>query len=423
MNSSAWDVIVIGGGPAGSCAAALLAAKGRRVLVLEKDHFPRYHIGESLIPYCYYPLQRLGLVDALNDTSFPRKYSVQFVSQEGRVSQPFYFDQHLEGPAAQTWQVTRSEFDHLLLTNARATGASVREGTQVTRIRYADGQAVGVECRTGRGEPTQESARVVVDASGRNALALARNRWRRPDPGLKKVAVWTYFDGAVRDPGKDEGATTVAYVHRASWFWYIPQQNDRVSVGVVGEKDELFGSDRDAAAAFERAADCNPWIRQHLAPGRRVESYRVTSDFSYRSAHCAGDGLVLVGDALAFLDPVFSSGVLLALKSGELAADAVDAALSAGDVSAGRFREYGVTMRRGIEAMRRLVYAFYDESFSFRSMLQRHPHLQADLTDCLIGHVDRPFDELFAAMEEFASLPPPLPHGLPHEPMVPAVGA
>jgi flavin-dependent dehydrogenase len=355
------------------------------------------------------------MVEKLNATAFPRKYSVQFVSPAGRLSQPFYFDQHLDGPASQTWQVTRSEFDHMLADNAREKGAKIIEGAQVLRILYRDGQAIGVEVREPGGTTRHRFSRLVIDASGRNALAMARNRWRKPDPGLKKVAIWTYYEGAMRDPGKDEGATTVAYVHRKAWFWYIPQQEDRVSVGLVGAKDELFAESRDPETAFQLAVKQNTWVADYLAPGRQVQPCQVTSDFSYRSAHCASDGLVLVGDALAFLDPVFSSGVLLALKSGELAADAADAALAAGDVSAMRFRDYGETMRRGIEAMRNLVYAFYDEGFSFRSILQRHPHLQPDLTDCLIGHVDRPFDALFAAMKEVARLPAPLPYGTPHE--------
>jgi flavin-dependent dehydrogenase len=191
--------------------------------------------------------------------------------------------------------------------------------------------------------------------------------------------------------------------------------DDRVSVGVVGEKAYLYRDNRDPAEIFAREVGCNAWIRDHLARGRRVEPHLVTSDFSYRSRYCAEDGLVLIGDAFAFLDPVFSSGVLLALKSGELAGDAVHAALAAGDVSASRFRDYGERMCTGIEAMRRLVYTFYDDGFSFREVLQAHPELQADLTDCLIGHLDRDYDTLFDAVREFARLPEPLAHGRPLE--------
>lgn len=409
------DAVIIGAGPAGTCAAAVLAAHGRRVLVLEKEPFPRYRVGESLIPYCYFPLERIGMIDRLRASAFTKKYSVQFVRPDGRVSQPFYFDRHLKGEASQTWQVTRSVFDHMMAENARAKGAEIREGITVKGVLREGGRVGGVLAEDANGSTMEIRAPITLDASGRRALTMGRNRWRVPDRQLKKIAIWTYYEGAKRDPGLDEGATTVAYVGGKNWFWYIPLMDNRVSVGLVGEKDYLYRDVRDPGAIFEREIRENAWIEDHLSSGHRVEPHQVTGDFSYRSKHCAEDGLVLVGDAFAFLDPVFSSGVLLALKSGELAADAAHEALSAGDVSAARFRAYGDRMCAGIEAMRRLVYTFYDDGFSFREVLQQFPHLQADLTDCLIGHLDRDYDALFSAVEGFASLPGPLPHGRPLE--------
>ena len=148
-------------------------------------------------------------------------------------------------------------------------------------------------------------------------------------------------------------------------------------------------------------------------PGRQTGPYWVTGEYSYRSRYCAADGLILAGDAFAFLDPVFSSGVFLALRSGELASEAVDAALTAGDVSSARFSEYGKKLCEGIEAMRKLVYAFYDNEFNFREFVSRFPNLRGDLTDCLIGNLFRDFEPLHAALAEFAELPAPLPHGRP----------
>lgn len=422
MTDREWDCIIIGAGPAGSCAAAVLAEHGRRVLVLEKESFPRYLVGESLIPYCYFPLHRIGMIERLRESAFTKKYSVQFVRADGRVSHPFYFDRHLNHEAAQTWQVTRARFDQMLADNAREKGAEVRERMHVTRVLRDPGCVAGVAATDSNGTEHEFRAPITIDASGRNALTMGRNRWRIADTQLKKIAIWTYYEGALRDPGIDEGATTVAYVGGKNWFWFIPQMDDRVSVGVVGDKEYLYRDSRDPAEIFEREIRLNAWIESHLACGRRVEAHRVTSDFSYRSRYCAEDGLVLIGDAFAFLDPVFSSGVLLALKSGELAGDAAHAALAAGDVSAGRFRDYGDRICAGIEAMRRLVYTFYDDGFSFREVLDKYPHLQGDLTDCLIGHVDRDYDSLFEAVREFATLPDPLAHGRPFE-AVPAAQA
>ncbi|MFN0166366.1 MAG: NAD(P)/FAD-dependent oxidoreductase [Bryobacteraceae bacterium] len=413
MANNVYDVIVIGGGPAGSAAAAVLAAKGRRVLVLERDRFPRYHIGESLIPYCYFPLERIGLIGKMKASHFPKKYSVQFVASDGRASQPFYFFQHMQHEASCTWQVLRSDFDLMLLDHAREKGAEVREETTVRELVRRDGFVRGVRAMDRNGQPLEFEAPMTIDASGRDTLSMTRHGWKVRDPQLNKISIWTYYEGAMRDPGIDEGATTVAYVSEKGWFWYIPLPNDVVSVGIVAEREYLYRDSRDPAAIFQREIGNNVWIGRHLAQGRQSGPYRVTGEFSYRSRHCAADGLVLAGDAFAFLDPVFSSGLFLALRGGELAADAVDAALSQGDVSASRFHEYGAELCRGIEAMRRLVYAFYDQNFSFGAVIGKHPHLKGDLTDCLIGNVSRDFELLFRAVAEFAAVPDPLPYGAP----------
>ena len=411
--NSPYDAIVIGGGPAGSTAAAVLSSKGRRVVLLEKEKFPRYHIGESLLPYTYFPLQRIGLIDRMQSSHFPKKYSVQFVSRDGRASQPFYFFTHLKHQAAGTWQVLRSEFDQMLLDNARAKGAEVLEETMVRQMIQENGAITGVKAVGKDGETLEFRAPITIDASGRDALAVTRSRWKVRDPYLNKIAVWTYYQGALRDPGIDEGATTIAYLPHKGWFWYIPLPENIVSVGAVAEKPYLYNGTRDLATIFHHEVGKNAWIQQHLAPGRQTGPYRVTGEYSYRSRYCAADGLVLVGDAFAFLDPVFSSGVFLALRSGELAADAVDAALTAGDVSASRFSEYGVQMCKGIEAMRKLVYSFYDLEFSFRKFIDRYPHLHGDVTDCLMGNLFRDFNPLFEAVASFASVPEPLEHGKP----------
>lgn len=410
-----WDVIVIGAGPAGSTTAALLAEKGRRVLVLEKEKFPRYHIGESMMPFCWFTLNRLGLAEKMDEIGFTQKLSVQFVATDGMVSRPFYFFQHYDHPSATTWQVERMVFDQMLLDKARERGAVVLEETKVLDVIRdgAGGRVIGVRSESRDGRVDTWHAPVTVDATGRDALMVSKNKWRARDPMLNKVAIWTYFEDAVRDPGLDAGSTTVAYLPGKGWFWYIPMRDNRVSVGVVAERDYLFRDTRDPGEIMAREIRENKWIEQHLASARQVGEYWVTGEYSYRSKYCAADGAVLVGDAFGFLDPVFSSGVFLALKSGELAADAIDAALAAGDVTAARFQEYGQLVCLGMERMRKIVYAFYNEQFSFGRLVKAHPDLRPKLTDLLIGNVyGRDFDDLFAAIEEICALPSDLDYGM-----------
>ena len=408
-----YDAIVIGAGPAGSAAAAVLAAKGRRVLILEKQKFPRYSVGESLVPYCYFPLERIGVLEKIKQASFVKKYSVQFASVDGRISEPFYFFQHLEHEASQTWQVWRSEFDKILLENAVEKGAEVLHETAAKKLIQDANQFIGVEARGKDGASWSLLAPVTIDCSGRDGFAVRRNRWLVRDPKLNKISIWTYYRGGLRDGGYDEGATTIAYLPERGWFWYIPLSGGVVSVGITAEADYLYRGGKDVAAIFEREVHVSKWIEEHLAPAERINGYRVTGEYSYRSRYCAADGLVLAGDAFAFLDPVFSSGVLLALRSGEMAAAAVDDALTAGEFSAGRFRAYSEQLCAGMEAMRKLVYAFYDRGFSFAKLFRKYPDLRADTTDCLIGNLFRDFDPLFKAVSEFADVPSPVPYGTP----------
>jgi flavin-dependent dehydrogenase len=409
---SSPEVLVIGAGPAGSAAATVLARHGRRVLLVEKERFPRYRIGESLIPHCWFALERMGVIEKLERSGCAvHKHSVQFASVDGRVSRPYYFFQHDDHPSSRTWQVVRSEFDQLLLDHARETGVMVREGLAAEALLTEGSRTVGARLRDAEGTPLELRAQVTIDATGRDGLAQRERRWRVQDERLRKVAIWTYYDGAKRDPGLDAGATTIAYLPEKGWFWYIPLRRDRVSVGVVAEPDYLFGEERDPARIFEREVGRQRWIADHLAPGRPTGEFRVTRDYTSRSRHCADDGLVLVGDAFAFLDPVFSSGVFLALTSGVMAADAVHAALEAGDVSGASFDGYGQKLIGGMEAMRLLVHAFYDTGFHFSAFLRDHPEHRGDVTDVLTGNLFRDFGDFFRHMADYARLPEPLPHG------------
>lgn len=416
MEQNSYDSIIIGGGPAGSAAAAVLAEKGHRVLVLERDKFPRYHIGESLLPFTYHPLERLGLIERMRSSAFVKKYSVQFVSQSGKASQPFYFFTRYSEHVAQTWQVLRSEFDLLLMQNAREKGAEVREEMTVKELLIDENKVVGVRAATREGVLQEFRAPMTLDCSGREAFSAVRHRWRIGDPKLHKAAVWTYYVGAGRDEGIDAGATTVAFVPEKGWFWYIPLHNDLVSVGVVADGKYLSRDGvRDPEKIFHREAELNAWIKEHLACGKQTGPYYITGEYSFHSRYCAREGLLLVGDAFCFLDPVFSSGLMLALKSGVSAGDAVHEALAAGDFAPSRFAAYGATLREGIENMRKLVYAFYDPNFSFRLLTDKYPDLAGDVTDCLSGDVNKDFTRLFAAVSEFAEVPDALDLGGPME--------
>ncbi len=409
------EVLIIGGGPAGASAAALLAGHGHDVLVLEREKFPRYHVGESLIPFTFHPLERLGLIPRMRASAFQKKYSVVFVQPDGRASQPFYFFARYDRETvAQTWQVLRSEFDQMLLDHARERGAQVFEQTTVTDLLREDGRVVGVRARHADGAWAEYRAPITLDCSGKESFAAVRHGWRVRDPYLNKVAVWTYYVGSKREAGIDEGQTTVAFVPEKGWFWHIPLHGDRVSVGVVAEGRYLTrGGVKDPAAIFQREVQQNRWIADHLSTGRQVGPYYVTSEYTHHARHCYAPGLLLVGDAFCFLDPVFSSGLMLALKSGVLVGDYVHAALAVRDLSPARFAGYGTTLRQGIENMRKLVYAFYNPAFSFKAVIEKYPDAAGDITDCLSGDVNKDLSGLWAKIREFAPLPEELPLGGP----------
>jgi flavin-dependent dehydrogenase len=288
----------------------------------------------------------------------------------------------------------------MMLDNAREHGVTVHEGVRVLEVLFEDGRAIGVKIKNEDGTIREVRARVVVDASGQNGLLQNKLNLRVWDPVLNKGAIWTYWKGAIRDTGRDEGATLVIQTgNRNGWFWYIPQHDDIVSVGVVGPFDYLFKGRTDYARTYDEEVASTPGVKERVANATRATGYFATKDYSYRSKVTAGDGWVLVGDAWGFLDPLYSSGVLLALKSGELAADAIAEGLKLGDTSAAQLGKWGPAFNEGVDRMRRLVCEYYD-GFSFGGMVKQYPEMRGPLTDLLIGDLFDPrVDKVWAPLE------------------------
>jgi flavin-dependent dehydrogenase len=407
LPSAQYDVAVIGGGPGGAALATFLARHGRRTIVFEQAKFPRYHIGESLIPHTYGIFDRLGLLPKLRASAFPVKHSVRFVSATGKESVPFYFSETIPGERARTWQVERSQFDSMMLDHARASGVEVREQVSIDKVLFEDERAVGVQLVTTDGSRADVPAKVVVDASGRACVIGRQLGLRSPLPELRKASAWGYFRGGQRLPGIDAGETTMFLIPGGGWFWYIPLPDDIVSVGIVADPEYLFSQSEDMEAAFTREiALCAP-LAERLAAAKRTGPVRGSRHLAYLNRQTCGHGWVMIGDARAFLDPIYSSGLYLALGSAELAAQCIEDALKHDDLSASRLGRFEPALWRGVDVVRRLIHAFYDPEFSFPKFAERFPEHRVALIDCLVGDVIKDMSAFTAALAQMTPPPPP----------------
>jgi flavin-dependent dehydrogenase len=373
------DVLVVGGGPGGSTAATFLAQGGLRVAVAERERFPRFKVGESLVPTCMSICERMGVLERILAHGFQMKYGATFHDQELGLESTFGFRPGRPWPAF-TLDVHRAEFDQLLLEHAAAQpGVTVCQPATVEKVVV---DATGVTARLGDAAGERElRAAFLVDASGRDAFLASRQGQRRPRPGLGKVAVFAYYRGARRFPGREEGHVRI-YVFPDGWFWYIPLARDETSVGCVLHQRVVRGRDGSVAALFAEMIERCHAVRDNLRGAERVTELYTVSNIAYSVEPVVGDRFLCVGDAAAFVDPIFSPGVFIAMQSGELAAHAVLRAFRTGRFEARRFRAYERAVRRGARPFERFIESFYDRAFLEVFL---HPRNVLGMVDAVTG--------------------------------------
>jgi flavin-dependent dehydrogenase len=385
------DVAVIGGGPAGSVCAARLAAHGRDVTILERAHHPRFHLGESLLPHSLGVLENIGVLDEVRQR-FLTKKGARFVdgADQGRTVR-YAFAEAFQARWDHAFQVPRDEFDALLFRRAGQCGAELREGCQVTRVVLERGKALGVETLGPEGARALE-ARFVVDATGRDAMVARSIQPVDRIPGLDRTAIFTQVRGAWRDSGEREGDIQIVIFGEGSgvgWFWLIPFSDGRTSVGVVVSADWIRArASRAPEDLFDAAVEQAPVVSQMLATAKRLFQPRATADFSFRVRTLRGSGWLALGDAAGFIDPLFSTGAHLAMWGALQAADAIDAALDADDLSPERFTHWEGELREGAELFTGAVQAFYSGQLTELLFAQpQHPFLRRAITSMLSGDV------------------------------------
>jgi flavin-dependent dehydrogenase len=352
-----FDVAIIGGGPAGSAAGTILAKAGRRVVIFEKEKFPRFSVGESMLPATLNTLERMGVREKIDKADFLIKYGGEIVSACGQRVR-FYFRNGFKSKRPTAYQVLRSKFDKILLDHAADNGCEVRQETSVNSFEIDD---EGVTLKAGSGQQVTK-AKFLIDCSGRNCLIGNRLQLKRSFPNLRKFSLYAYYEDVRREPGPD-GTLTRMVRTKDSWFWMIPLQGNTTSIGVVMDTDKFKDLKMTPEDALAHCIAEQPVVNEWMEKARRVTNVYATGDFSYRNKQLFGDRWLVAGDAAGFIDPVFSSGVFVALLSGELAADAINLVLDQPQKRAKAFRYYQRRIGRVLDIYLRWASAWYTQEF------------------------------------------------------------
>lgn len=384
-----FDVVVAGGGPAGSSTANFLRQRNRRVLVLEREKFPRFHIGESLLPFGNERWRELGVLDKM-DALYIHKPGAKFIHEETGAEFTYYFDKAIRADNPYAYQVKRADFDKMLLDHAASLGADVREETTVEDVAFA---ADGVTVRAARGDERYEvRAPMFVDATGRDALIAGRRQLKIPDGVITtNVAVHTMYKNVDRSQGADEG-NIILGLFDGGWWWMIPFKDGDTSVGMVFEKG--YSKTKRGLSSEEmmtQALEHLPHLKHYLRNATRFLPVGAQGNWSYRSTQFYGDRLLMVGDSAAFVDPLFSTGVLFAINGAKFAVEHIERALGDGDFSAERFAPYQDDCVRGMDLFKGLVHEFYAQNL--RKVLlasAQNPTICAVITSLLAGDVYKP---------------------------------